>query len=1054
MSEVLENIFRRVEPLLATKLAEILQRGAKRPVCFSAVCEEAQPFVAALVARSVSYRRLWITCRNVQMQEIFAGELANWYPETRLFPELHLSETSDVLPDPETVAERLSLLRELACEPRGEATVVFPELWESLVPEQKSLRESVRRLRVGQEADFQKLRVELEQEGYENVPQIYSRGQFSRRGGIIDIFSCQRGFPVRVEFCDNTVESIREFDLDSQISVQALHEFEWLVSHKSAVQCPLHYYVGEQDITLSVADAVEDAHVFITAAHTEEETAVFFPAEVELFHAGDFVLDAAKRKVFFRRVQEWQADGWLIVLFCNNKGEWERFTELAKENGIDPEVFLFEIGILSRGFVFPAGKLAVLSDAELFGRSSALKARRMTMRREHLRARRPVEDFATYEEGDIVVHSDHGIGRYLGLMQLPNCTGALEEVLAIEFAQNARLYVSLSEAWQVARYIGLGRKSPKLSTLGDSQWQRSKTRAQQAIALYAQRLLDVQAGRETQSGFAFPPDTKWQREFEQSFLYKETVDQLRAIEETKADMEKLRPMDRLVCGDVGFGKTEIAIRAAFKAVLGGKQVAFLAPTTILAQQHWQNLRERLSEYPVSIELLSRYRSPAEQRHIIRQTAAGSVDILVGTHRLISKDVEFASLGLLIVDEEQRFGVSHKEFIKERFRQVDVLTLSATPIPRTLYMALMGARDMSLIETPPSNRQPVETVICGYDERIIREAILRERERGGQVFFLHNRIKTIERMASRIRTLCSNCHVAVSHGQMDEEDLENIMSAFVAGKYDVLVSTSIIESGLDIPNANTILIDRADRFGLADLYQLRGRVGRSGVKAYAFLMLPRDTVEARDSWKRVTAIKQYSELGAGFKIAMRDLEIRGAGNILGTAQSGHILAIGFEMYCKMLKRAMDGVRGPHVDSPSDAGLRLDFLCLTESEFLQNPESRGPAFLPSQYIQDSRQRIQAYRKLAECLTLTDLTKLQAEWRDRFGPLPAAVRNLLATGEIRITAAKKKVRLVETKGDKLMITRQNEYVLLGGKFPRLTSSDLESKLREVIKFVDVLK
>lgn len=1050
MAEVLESLFLRAaeQPSLAAKLAEVAE---KKSVCFSAVCEEAQSFVAALVARCAK-RRLWMVCNNVREQEAFAGELANWYEGTRLFPELQLAETLDVLPDPETVAERLALLHELAREPEGEAIVVFPELLKSPVPTLTSLADSARRLAVGQEVDLSQLRIELEEAGYEWAAQIFSRGQFSVRGGIVDIFSWQRGLPIRVEFFDNIVESIREFDLDSQISTQNLQEFEWLRSHESDIQCPFQDYVRGQDITLSIAGAWDAADISITAKPMMENEAAFFPAEIELFHAGDFVLDAKKRESFFGRIQEWQKDDWLIVLFCNNEGEWERFSELAQENGANPKAFVLHIGSISRGFIFPAGKLAVLSDAELFGRSSTLKTRRMAMRREHLHARRSVEDFAAYEEGDLVVHADHGIGRYLGFMQLSNSSGVREEVLAIEFADEAKLYVPLTDAWRVARYMGLGRKSSRLSQLGDPQWQRSKTRAQQSIALYAKQLLEVQAEREIQAGFGFPPDTKWQREFEESFFYQETVDQLRAIEETKGDMEKPRPMDRLVCGDVGFGKTEVAIRAAFKAVLGGKQVALLVPTTVLAQQHWKNLRERLSEYPISIELLSRYRSQAEQRQVLRQAALGSVDIVVGTHRLISKDVEFARLGLLIVDEEQRFGVKHKDFIKERFRRVDVLTLSATPIPRTLYMALMGARDMSLIETPPPNRQPVATVVCGYDERIIREAVQRERERGGQVFFLHNRIKTIEKTASRIRELCPGSRVAVGHGQMEEEELEEIMSSFVEGKYDVLVSTSIIESGLDIPNANTILIDRADRFGLADLYQLRGRVGRSGVKAYAFLMLPRDRIDAGDSWKRVTAIRQYSELGAGFKIAMRDLEIRGAGNILGTAQSGHILAIGFEMYCKMLKRATDSVRGKISDSPSEAGLRLDFVCMTESEFFQS--DLLPAFLPSQYISDAQQRIQAYRKVAECLTKADLVKLQAEWRDRFGPLSPAARNLLITSEIRISAAKKKVSMVETKGEKLILTRSNDYVLLGGKFPRLKLVNPEAKLREVIKFIEVLK
>jgi len=1049
----LDTLLSRVasQPVLAAKLAQLGHKEG--PVCFSAVCEEAQPAMAALVARSVK-RRLWIVCKGVREQEAFAAELENWYPKTQLFPELDLAETLEVPADPETVAERLSLLRELAKEPQYEAVVVFPKLLDSLVPAPQSLVNLARYVKVGQEMDLGELATELTQAGYDRAPQVFARGQFSIRGGIVDIFSWQRGLPVRIEFFGDLVESIREFNLDSQISTGKLQEFEWLTSSDSGMRCPLRDYIHQEDCTVSIADTQGEGDVSIIAQPgLEDEGVAFFPAEIELFHPGDFVVDAKKRELFFSRIRQWQKENWWIALFCNNEGQWERFCELSQENETDPRTFLVYYGNLSRGFIFPAGKLAVLSDAELFGRSAALKARRVAMRREHLRGQRSVEDFAAYEEGDLVVHTDHGIGRYLGLMRLPNSNGVSEEVLAIEFADEARLYVPLTEAWRVARYIGLGRKTPSLSRLGDSQWQRNKTKAQQSIAHYAKRLLDVQVEREIQPGFAFPPDAKWQREFEQSFLYKETPDQLRAIQEVKEDMEKARPMDRLICGDVGFGKTEVAIRAAFKAVLGGKQVAFLVPTTVLAQQHWQNLRERFSDYPISIELLSRYRSQAEQRRVIREAAKGGIDIIVGTHRLISQDVEFANLGLLIVDEEQRFGVKHKDFIKERFRRVDVLTLSATPIPRTLYLALMGARDMSLIETPPPNRQPVETIVCGYDERMIREAIQRERERGGQIFFLHNRVKTIEKVALRIRELCPNCRVAVGHGQMEEEQLEEVMASFVEGKYDVLVSTSIIESGLDIPNANTILIDRSDRFGLADLYQLRGRVGRSGIKAYAFLMLPRDRANAGDAWKRISAIRQYSELGAGFKIAMRDLEIRGAGNILGTAQSGHILAIGFEMYCKLLKQAMDSVQGKGMATPpSDAGIRLDFLCTTEGEPLR--QDRIPAFLPSQYIPDAQQRIQAYRKLAECQRNVDLTKLQAEWRDRFGPLPVAAQGLLELGKLRIAAVKKKISMVETKEEKLMLTRRNDYILLSSKFPRLKSTDPKYKLPEIRKFIEALK
>ena len=543
-------------------------------------------------------------------------------------------------------------------------------------------------------------------------------------------------------------------------------------------------------------------------------------------------------------------------------------------------------------------------------------------------------------------------------------------------------------------------------------------------------------------------------------------------------MESARPMDRLICGDVGFGKTEVAIRAAFKAVMGGKQVAVLVPTTVLAQQHYHTFRERMSDYPVTVEMLSRFRSHSEQRKVVESLRDGGVDIVIGTHRLISGDVRFKNLGLAVVDEEQRFGVAHKEKFKDLFKLVDVLTLSATPIPRTLYLSLMGARDMSIIETPPANRIPTETVICGYDERIIRDAIRRELQRQGQVYFLHNRVQSIERIAGRIKMLCPEARVDIGHGQMEEHELEEVMQRFVDGKSDVLVSTTIIESGLDIPNANTIIIDRADRFGLADLYQLRGRVGRAQQKAYAYLMLPRELMTGGAARKRINAIKQYSSLGAGFKIAMRDLEIRGAGNILGTKQSGHILAIGFDLYCQLLKQAVSKLKGEKVKPRIEVVLRLDFVVTNEAEWqsggMTNDEARmtkpkpksgplkvvapeapgaresAPAFIPSAYIGESRTRIQAYRKLAGVSSGEQLNALRKDWRDRFGPVPEAVENLILLSEIKIAATTRKIPRVEVREMKLMLSRGGDYVLIGGRFPRLNSDTAADRLREVLSMV----
>ncbi|PZR76521.1 MAG: transcription-repair coupling factor, partial [Chthoniobacterales bacterium] len=658
-------------------------------------------------------------------------------------------------------------------------------------------------------------------------------------------------------------------------------------------------------------------------------------------------------------------------------------------------------------------------------------------------------DFSELNEGDLVVHLEHGIGRFLQLTEMPGPGGGSQEVLALEFANEARLYVPLEQAYLVSRYVGVGKKSPTLSSLADAKWSRAKRNATAAIIDYAGKMLALQAARDTNPGYAFGHDTKWQAEFEHSFPYRETPDQLQAIIETKRDLEQSRPMDRLICGDVGFGKTEVAIRAAFKAVMEGKQVALLAPTTVLAQQHFETFRQRMLDYPVRIEMLSRFRSQAEQKKVLQLLREGGVDIVIGTHRLISGDVVFKNLGLVVIDEEQRFGVLHKEKFKELFRFVDVLTLSATPIPRTLYLSLVGVKDMSTIETPPQNRLPVETVVCGYDERIIRDAINRELERQGQVYFLHNRVQSIEKVRDRIAELCPQARVEFGHGQMDSDELEAVMHRFVQGKIDVLVCTTIIESGLDIPNANTIIIDRADRFGLADLYQLRGRVGRAEHKAYAYLLLPREMMTVGAARKRINAIKQYSSLGAGFRIAMRDLEIRGAGSILGTAQSGHIMAVGFDLYCQLLKQAVAQIKGQKTRWRIEVELRLDFIAGNEAELVAD-SGKVPALIPRAYIEDPGLRIQAYRRLAEITVLEELHRLQKEWRDRFGALAPAVKNLVSLSEIKLAAARQQITRVETRENKLMLTRRGDFILVAGKFPRLVAAKIQERLAEILELL----
>ena len=665
-----------------------------------------------------------------------------------------------------------------------------------------------------------------------------------------------------------------------------------------------------------------------------------------------------------------------------------RIGELLEEAGhaVSPAAELHEApppggislvhGSLSAGFVHEPSKLVVLADRELFG---ATRVRRLTPSKRVVTR----DLIGKLSIGDAVVHVDHGIARYAGMTQR-EYGGATKEYLQLDFAGDDKIFLPADQIGRITRYAG--GPAPALSKLGGTDWERAKQRVRRAVGELADDLLEIYAAREAGRGFSFSPDTTWQRELEEAFPYTETPDQARTIEEVKADMLRRRPMDRLVCGDVGYGKTEVALRAAFKAVQDGKQVAVLVPTTVLAQQHLGTFRRRLAPFPVRVEMLSRFVGKAAQERIVRATAEGQVDVLIGTHRILSRDIAFADLGLLVVDEEQRFGVGHKERIKAMRREVDVLTLSATPIPRTLHLSLVGIRDLSVIETPPEARLPILTRIAEDDDGLVRDAINRELDRGGQVFYVHNRVETIEAAAERVRRLVPRAKVAIGHGQMAEGMLERVMLDYDAGRFDVLVCTTIIESGLDIPNANTIIIARADALGLAQLYQLRGRVGRSDRRAYAYLLHRRGTPLSAVARKRLHAIFSASDLGAGYQIALSDLEIRGAGNILGAEQHGHMAAVGFELYTRMLAEAVEVRRG-RVVAPEAAAVRLDLP--------------GSAYLPDGYVADAGAKLEAYRRFAASRSQADLEALRAELRDRFGPVPEPVEGLFRAVTVRMAA-----------------------------------------------------
>ncbi len=670
-------------------------------------------------------------------------------------------------------------------------------------------------------------------------------------------------------------------------------------------------------------------------------------------------------------------------------------------------------GMLEGGWtlrVLPDGpaEALLLTDTELFGWAKP-EPRRPRPRR----APGPEAFFADVKPGDYVVHVEQGIGVFRGLVRL-TVEGAEREYLQVDFQGADKLYVPIDQADRLSRYVGATDKPPPLSRLGTADWTLVKARAKRAVTNIAKELLELYSAREVVSGHAFSPDTPWQADLEAAFPYVETEDQLNAVRAVKADMERPYPMDRLICGDVGYGKTEVALRAAFKAVMDGKQVAVLVPTTVLAQQHYETFRERMRPFPVEVEMLSRFRSKREQQQVLERLATGRVDIIIGTHRLLQKDVQFKDLGLLIVDEEQRFGVAHKEWLKQKRREVDVLTLTATPIPRTLYMSLTGARDMSTIDTPPEDRLPIKTYVGEYDEALIRRAILRELNRGGQVYFVHNRVQGIHQVAQRVARLVPEATVGVGHGQMPEADLERVMLDFAAGKLDVLVCTSIIESGLDIPNANTIIINRADRFGLAQLYQLRGRVGRSTQRAYAYLLYPRHQPLSAIARKRLDTIMEASELGAGFRIAMRDLEIRGAGELLGARQHGHISAVGFDLYCRLLAQAVRELKG---ESPPRV---LDETALYVRPLQSATQLNLPmaAYLPESYIPDEAMRLQLYRRFAGAGPLEDLDRLAQEMEDRFGPMPPEARNLLYLMRVKALATRCDVRTIGQEAEQIVV------------------------------------
>ncbi|NLW85530.1 MAG: transcription-repair coupling factor [Planctomycetes bacterium] len=915
----------------------------------------------------------------------------------------------------DVTADRLRLCNHLARHGAGPGVIIAAGVMALLqpAPDRRTLESSRLTLKVRMDMSIDRLLQWLVDWGFERVEQVDQQGEFAHRGGIVDILPPGEMAAIRIEFFGDEVDSIRLTDLDSQRSVESVQSVDIVglkLPEPSGRHASFMSYLPADTIICrtnrrEIDELAEQLH------RRASETAVGGPlaggkwlldpaeamavtqnlARLELrqFASGEAKrnLSVGIRSLETLSLNAPEALGELqefahtakVWIYCENQPEREHFrSQLNQTHPFLAQKANLEIGHLNSGFYWPGRKLLAIGHHQIYHRYAKVRKVRA------IRSGRPIESLIDLREGDYVVHVAHGIARFEGLKTIER-HGAGEEFLSLRFADNAVLHVPASQINLVQKYVGAGRIRPPLSKLGGTLWQRQKERAAEAVEDLAAEMLRVQAFRANSPGFSYPQQTEWQNQFASQFIYTETPDQISAMDQIAQDMFKARPMDRLLCGDVGFGKTELAMRAAFKVVEAGKQVAVLVPTTVLAAQHLNTFRERFADFPVTVDMISRFRTHTQQAQITKRVAQGGIDILIGTHRLLSSDVRFQNLGLVVIDEEQRFGVEHKEKLKHMRAEVDVLTLTATPIPRTLHLALLGLRDISSLSTPPLDRRSIHTEVTHYDDQLIRSIILRELDRKGQVFFVHNRVMDIDVLAQHLRGLVPEARIDVGHGQMPEGELEKVMLKFVERRVDLLLCTTIIESGLDIPTANTIIIHNADRFGLAELHQLRGRVGRYKYRAYCYLLLPQHRPVNSDAAKRLKAVEEFSDLGAGFQIAMRDLEIRGAGNILGREQSGHIAAVGYELYCQLLEQAVNAIKGKKAPARKEVHVELGI----------------EALIPKSYITSERQRMEIYRRVVSCASVDDLKQLRGDMIDAFGQPGETVETMLDMAEVRVRA-----------------------------------------------------
>lgn len=1049
-------------PAYRQLVAELEKKGNSSRV---AVLDAAKPYLIASLYHHWRQPVLVVTAQPENSKKLYE-QLLTWSAKRRvmLFPEPDALPSETVTSDNATELERLQVLSVLAgIDVDDELTSPLLIVASAMALVQKvtphdDFTAACHTIRLGMNIEPFYLLSQWQAMGYRLESMATVPGTMSHRGGIIDIYPPTSDLPARLEFFGNTIESLRLFDPVNQRSLRAVSSLAIAPATERLTSSPnnkveigkaslLDYLPRDGLLILDEPESIRRAVADLEAKAKELRDDKLAAGELPYDFSNPYFsweeLEAAVEKrrclllttwgvtedkprslrftpapsyagqlpAFIKKVREMLNQKQRLILVSHHAS---RLAELLEEEGLivpplteikhtpPPGSLTLLSGLLAEGWVLN-GDTYLLTDTEIFGFS---KQRRLLRKR-------PVPHprlFVDITPGNYVVHVEHGIARFAGVTMMSTETGA-KEYLVLEYAAGDKLYVPTDQIDRVSRYIGAGEQLPLLSRLSTQEWLRTKQRVKESVANTAQELLALYAAREVVSGFAFSADTIWQQEMEASFPYVETPDQMAVQKQVKEDMEQVKPMDRLVCGDVGYGKTEVAIRVAFKAVMDGKQVAVLVPTTVLAEQHFATFSQRLAAFPISIVALSRFRTPPEQSAILDGLANGSVDICIGTHRLIQKDVKFKDLGLLIIDEEQRFGVAHKEYLKQMRREVDVLTLSATPIPRTLHMSLVGVRDMSVMETPPEERLPIKTYVAEYNERLVREAILRELERNGQVFFVHNRVQSIDWMASKLWSLVPEARIAIAHGQMPELALERVMADFMQGKSDILLCSSIIQSGLDMPSVNTLLVNQADKFGLTQLYQLRGRVGRGANLAYAYFLYDKGKRLTPLAEKRLMTILEATELGAGFSIAMRDLEIRGAGNLLGVRQSGHISAVGFSLYCQLLAQAIEEQK---------AKLPGRLVAEVKPSPLPAPtiDLPLPAFIPEDYVADLNTRLSLYQKLVTLAEVESVVALEQEFSDRFGTPPAEVKNLLYAVRLKALAAQAGIESITTEHGEIVL------------------------------------